>query len=342
MINNTNKDIEFGDVFSIADAYHIPASVTIELCTNCNLKCRHCYIPEHNNVGYSYEMVVNIFKQLRKLGTYELVFTGGEIFLKKEIESIIRLARSMGFDVVLFSNATLITEKIAKMLGELYIANFSTSIYSLKDKIHDSITAVPGSLNKTLEGIKLLRKYNVPIEIKTMVMKSNMNEINEINQFCKKNDFNFVASPFLFPKSDKDTSPIEMRLSRDELIKVLPLINEVIQFEPQTRKNSDFMCSSIQHSFGIDAEGNVMPCNAMFYSVGNVYESMIKDIWESKELRNIQNLHFSDLEECKNCENASYCIRCAGIALSETGNLCSKLSYACVVANARKAVIEGR
>ena len=31
------EDIEYGDVFSIADVYEIPASVTIEVNTFCNL-----------------------------------------------------------------------------------------------------------------------------------------------------------------------------------------------------------------------------------------------------------------------------------------------------------------
>ena len=43
------NNIEYGDVFQIADAYNIPASVTIEVDTQCNMRCKHCYIPNHGN-----------------------------------------------------------------------------------------------------------------------------------------------------------------------------------------------------------------------------------------------------------------------------------------------------
>ena len=67
------EDIEYGDVFSIADVYEIPASVTIEVNTFCNLYCKHCYIPGHSCAQLSFETIENILHELRELGTFETV-----------------------------------------------------------------------------------------------------------------------------------------------------------------------------------------------------------------------------------------------------------------------------
>jgi len=37
----------------------IPLIATIEILTLCNLKCLHCYIPEHNNMGLEYEFIIH-------------------------------------------------------------------------------------------------------------------------------------------------------------------------------------------------------------------------------------------------------------------------------------------
>lgn len=329
------ENIEYGDVFNIADAYEIPASVTIELCTKCNIRCKHCYIPDHGHAELSFETIHQIFLQLRQLGTFEIVLTGGEIFCRKDILDIIEMARGLGFDVIVFSNATLLNEKIVKRLSKAYISMFSTSIYSMNEAIHDGITGQAGSLAVTLGGISLLKQYGIPVEVKTMLMKDNYEDLWDIYEYCMNNGHGCVASPFIFCQSDKNKYPLNFRIGTKELQGIIPLINQIVDFSPQRRKKDDYMCPSIRHSFGIDANGDIYPCNAMFYKVGNVFESSLKDVWLSDKLREIRNLTLQDVYECNGCKISSYCVRCAGIALGENGNMLSKLDFACEVARLR-------
>lgn len=334
-VTNNFEDIEYGDVFSLADIYEIPASVTIELGTACNLHCMHCYIPNHGHSELSIETIEQIFYQLRKLGTFELVLTGGEIFCRWDGLQIVEMARKMGFDVIVFTNASLIDENCAKRLSELYIGMVSTSIYSLNKMTHDSITRHRGSLDATLRGLSYLKKYGVPVEVKTMVMKQNYQDLAEVFSYCKNNGFGCVASPFIFCMSDKNREPLNLRVRGGELEEIIPLINRIVEFTPQIRNPDDYICPSMRHSFGIDAVGNVFPCNAMFHKIGNIYKSTLRDIWFSDEAKKIRNLRYRDLEVCGACKNSSYCIRCAGIALGENGDMLSKFDYACEVAMAR-------
>lgn len=89
--------------------------------------------------------------------------TGGEIFLREDLFDIIEYARNLYMRVFLLSNATLLNEQIAARLADLSIANFSTSIYSLDENVHDNITGKKGSLKSTLKNIQLLKEYNIEV-----------------------------------------------------------------------------------------------------------------------------------------------------------------------------------
>jgi MoaA/NifB/PqqE/SkfB family radical SAM enzyme len=54
-------DLEYSDICSLADDLSIPTAVTMELCTVCNLQCRHCYIPSHNTFVLSKQEILNVF-----------------------------------------------------------------------------------------------------------------------------------------------------------------------------------------------------------------------------------------------------------------------------------------
>ena len=58
---------------------------------------------------------------------------------------------------MIFTNATLIDEKMAKDIAYLQPLSVETTIFSPSADVHDRITKLKGSLNKTLNGVKLLK-----------------------------------------------------------------------------------------------------------------------------------------------------------------------------------------
>lgn len=120
-----SNSYEYNNIIDIASVERIPFAVTIELNTTCNLRCEHCYIPKHTDCGMSAETVKRLLDDLRRLGTFELVFTGGEIFISKDIEEILDYSRDLGYSVKLFTNVTLIDGDIAKKLKDKSISLIS-------------------------------------------------------------------------------------------------------------------------------------------------------------------------------------------------------------------------
>ena len=55
-------------LFAKAYKLEIPISATLELLDMCNLRCEHCYLPEHTNQGLSTQQVKDVLDDMRRAG----------------------------------------------------------------------------------------------------------------------------------------------------------------------------------------------------------------------------------------------------------------------------------
>lgn len=304
-------------------------SVQIEVTTNCNWKCRHCYIPNHNHAGLSRATIHDLFLKMRKLGVFEVTLTGGEIFTRSDIIDIISEARDLGFRVFLYSNISLLNEKTIKTLCELYVSEISCTIFSMKSSIHDYITQVPGSLNRTLENLNTLKRYGCPVEVKTIVMSVNSQEWKEVESFCKENGFSFGIDYDVFAKVDGDTGPTQLRITTEQMYNSLQELDSAKGFEVTKYNPLSYVCDGIRNSLFIDSYGNIYPCVKYRYLIDNISSCELKDVWDnSVKLKRIQDMRRKDLKDCSNCNVNNYCFFCPGTALLEDGNECNCSSMA--------------
>lgn len=312
-----------------------PLSIMIELLTRCNLNCKHCYLPDHVDDGLDLDIIKNVVNQFRNMGGLNVSLTGGEIFLRKDIIDIISYIRSLQMRVILLSNGTLLNESIVDKLADLCITEFSTTIFSLDNTIHDEITGVPGSLQRVLKNLRILKKAGIRVQIKTPLMKANMNDFEIIREFCKENKFNFHVSPLIFEKLDGNKEPLKLRIPTEDLQKI------IFSLDSETRNKhiyvNDVPCAALHFSFAMNCRGDIYPCNSFFCKVGNIFENSLQEIWyESKILNQIRSMKKSDLPQCINCELKEECDRCPGMVFSSNGNFYGCDNYAKSIAKLRK------
>lgn len=335
-----SNDFSYDSLRKIAYDNNIPFSVTIELLTECNLRCKHCYIPNHDNDGLNTGAIIRILHELKELGTLSIILTGGEIFLRKDIFEIIEVARNLHFRVFLLSNATLLDEDKIKRLANLHISEFSVSVYSMKDSIHDSITKVSGSLKNTIDNVLIMKKYGIKVKFKTPLMKDNKLEYKELKEFCDKNGFEHEISHIITSKNNSDDSTHSLRVEQDDLMTILKDIDQPRVLDINFGIH-DEICSIIYYNFYIDSQGDAYPCNSFFYKIGSIFESSIKDIWEnSSQLKKVRSITRKDLKECTDCNLKSICNRCPGLALLEDNNLFGCSSVDKVTATVRHKILQ--
>ncbi len=306
------------EMYNLAHDNNILLSLMMELLTCCNEECVHCYIPEHNNMGLETDVVKRVISEFRELGGLNLSLTGGEIFLRSDIFKIIEYARSLNLRVFLLTNASLITEEIARKLRKLNIAELSVSIYSLDPEIHDRITKRQGALERTLRGLSYAKAQGIRIMVKTPLMECNKYSYKDLKKYCIDNGYKNMASAIIFSKSNGDDSVKDLSINTEEMSIIA---KEVANLEPVGKRNYyEEACGSLKYMLAIDSMGDVFPCNSFLYNVGNIKNDSLSKIWGNKKLKKIQNIKKEDLKKCTNCELQGVCSRCPGLAWLEEGD----------------------
>lgn len=162
----------------------------------------------------------NLFAGLKDAGCLKIHFSGGEIFLRKDVMDILQSAKSFGFKICMTTNGTLITKLIAKQLVKMKISTVAFSLDSSEPKIHDRQRGVKGSFKKTLNAVKLLNaaneKYNgrTRIRINTVITRRNYTQLPELTRLATDSG---ACELLPMPVDEKGIKKVRHRLSKSQI-----------------------------------------------------------------------------------------------------------------------------
>jgi radical SAM protein with 4Fe4S-binding SPASM domain len=320
---------------------HIPINAIIELTYRCNLRCRHCYIPEDRRhpKDLTTEELKDVITQLSELGSLYLTLTGGEVLVRRDFYDLAWHAKRLGFVLKLFTNGTLITPAHADRIAELAPLSVDISIYGALPATHDSITGSPGSYAKTMMGIRLLRERGVRVCAKMPLMAANFAEYRKVREICTELGVQVRMDPSITPMDDGCTGPLALRISDEQLFRVFS--DKDVCPKGHLPAPPSQICEAGRNTVTITPRGDVLPCLQLQLVAGNVRKEPLRTIWESSPLlTRMRELRQEDLLACSTCELATYCNRCPGLAHVEDGNYLGCSSRARQLARVRRRVAE--
>ncbi len=203
----------------------LPINATIEVTHRCPLACAHCYnnLPVGDPAARARELSLDELKrvidELADAGGLWLLFTGGEIFARHDFLDIYRHAKQRGFLITLFTNGTQITEAIADTLAEWPPFSIEITLYGRTRETYERLTKVPGSFDRCMRGIRLLKERGLPLSLKTVAVTINQHEIADMQRFAEDE----LGVPFKFDgminaRIDCSHSPLNVRLSPAEMV----------------------------------------------------------------------------------------------------------------------------
>lgn len=320
------------ELFKISERKKIPLYTVFELTYRCNLSCIHCYISEHfrkSSVELLTLKIKSVIEEIASLGGLYIVFTGGEPLLRDDIFSLCRYAKKLNFVVILFTNGTLLTEKVVSKIKHSGVDKVEVSLYGTRD-VHDFITRSNGSFNKTLLGIKLLLFYGIKVSIKTPLMKLNYKDYSFLTNLSKELGIECKFDIVITPGNDGSLEPVKYNLPRNLIKKMFnPMF---IDYKKKLIKTVDvwshIICSAGRNVVGINPEGKVYPCIQFPYCIGDVSKENFTDIWYSQRWNFIRYPKLSKYKTCVECKELLLCTRCPGLAFVEAKDVygCSSTS----------------
>lgn len=315
----------------------IPLNAHIDLTWRWNERCVHCYLDHDDPAELSLAELKDLLDQMAESGVFFLTLSGGEIFLRKDLRDIVAHARLRGFDIKLKTNAILMTEADAAWIAASGVRQVQVSIYSHLAPVHDAITRVPGSLERSLHAIGMLRARGVRTIVACVLMKQNAADWPGVQALARELGAEFTLDPTITPHISGDRTITRLNVGSAQLSQVFraeSLVGNVAQFCAPPAPASDDDLDSTPCSAGhtlcfINPNGDVYPCVQFPLPCGNVRRRRFAEIWTlSPQLSQVRSIRARDLPVCSTCTHVGSCTRCPGLAFME-GNMYGPSSADC-------------
>jgi MoaA/NifB/PqqE/SkfB family radical SAM enzyme len=137
-------------------------TIQIHPTKKCNLTCLHCYSsssPAHKEM-LDVRALNRFLEYAYEDGFNNIAVSGGEPFLYKDLEELLKFTKSLGYQNTLASNGMLLQSEHNRKILE-YVDLIAISIDG-PEELHDYIRGLKGAFNKMLNGVDVLRALDKP------------------------------------------------------------------------------------------------------------------------------------------------------------------------------------
>ncbi len=332
----------------------------IELTERCDNNCIHCYInrPAGEAAARRREMpgalVKRILDEAASLGCLSVKFTGGEPLLREDFEDLYLHARRLGMRVALFTTAALLTPRLADLLKRIPpLEPVEVSVYGMSRKSYEAVTRRPGSHDRAMAGLRLLKERGIPRLVKMAALPANAGEEAlfdawAVSEMGMDRPPSFVVQLNLHGRRDPAKSRLirRNRLSPDAVVDVLARNPaEFVKglkpfFLSQLDGGGDllFSCGAGSGTCAVDAYGVVQPCLLLRHpeTVVDFERTGLREAMGSffPEMRKRKAGRDDYLDRCARCLLLGFCEQCPAQSWMEHGVLDAPVEYLCEVAHA--------
>jgi len=305
--------------------FRAPLYVQFELTEHCNNKCYFCYNPLGRISGdeLNTQEVVGILEQLSQFGVFRINFNGGEPLMRSDFLQIIECAHSLGFELHMNTNSTLVTPDLAKIVAR-YMKSICTSILSSNEVLHDKMTGRTGAYKDVICGINTWRENGVEVEVNVCTSTENYTDIFNIGELIAKHGCYALCSTRYILNSPENRHLLLNRKQTEELIDLLIKVKDELSVirdvslpgpVPYCEVGTEYyeklrlLNVPCQYGYGlarISPVGIVTPCTISDDKMGDLRTADFSAIWLSDFWNKYKDMcHIP--EPCKVCEELSRC-----------------------------------
>ncbi|MFP4498856.1 MAG: radical SAM protein [Vulcanimicrobiota bacterium] len=294
-------------------SWEAPARMDLALTYRCNLECGKCYLNQTETEELDTDKWKEIYAVLWKIGVAQVVFTGGEPLLRKDIVELVSSADK--FVTGLITNGTLL-EELAESLKYASLDYLQITVESKDASIHNKMCGVEGAHAKTLAGIKSALKNQIQVVTNTTLTQFNRDSFLDTMKWLKETGINNISCNTLICSGQGTHYKREYGLSDEELNKLMKdacqLAGELgvnfqwysptcySSFNPLDFKLGIKTCSAATHNMTVQPDGTVIPCQSWPETVGNILQKPWEKIWNDPICKKLRERRILP-DECKGC-----------------------------------------
>ncbi|NPV56203.1 MAG: radical SAM protein [Anaerolineae bacterium] len=326
-------DLELDTVAPFSSRPAAPYRMDLAITYRCNNACTHCYNPKsrHKN-ELETKQWLQVIDQLWQIGIPHIVFTGGEPTLRPDLPQLIERAQANGQITGLNTNGRrLMDAAYLQTLVDAGLDHVQITLESHDADIHDQMVAHRGAWHQTVGGIRNALQSPLFVMTNTTMLQTNVNGMAETLDFLATLGVPTVGLNALIYSGNGLT--VGSGLPEAQLPDLLDLARrktdqaaqrliwytptQYCHFDPVQLELGVKGCTAALYNMCVEPDGEVLPCQSYYQSLGNITQKPWQQIWEHE-------LAVS-LRERKGLDEA--CYTCA--AIQECGGGCPLAKDAC-------------
>lgn len=312
----------------------------LEISDRCNEVCVHCYQEQGRKGEMSTEQVKAVMDELAQMGVLMLTLSGGEVTLRHDFIELVEHARSRAFAVRVFTNGLTMTRELAAEMKRLAVHCVEISLYSHRAEVHDFVTGVPRSFERTIAGIRYLGELGVDTHVKSPMMAMNESEMDALRAFALSlGAHTFSADPnMLMPREGGDRSPERLGRTQATFEAAVASVSPATTVEAPgavRRVAKDKPVCGAGATVLVEPNGEIRPCTMLDLKLGDVHEGVAHARQHNEARKDLVALRWSDLHGCRTCDLAGACVRCYAAALASVGDALAPYPTACADARSK-------
>lgn len=333
-------------------AQRIPVNVTIEVTRRCPLECVHCYnnLPMSDDGARHGELTlaehVKLLDELAAEGCLWILYTGGEVFARPDFLDIYRAARERGMIVTIFTNANLVTEKVADALAAMPPFSVEVTLYGATRETYERLTGIPGSYDRCLRGIRLMKERGLSVSLKTVVITVNRHELGAMKALAAELGLPFKFDAMMSPRIDCSQSPLAVRLSPEEVVGLdVEDPERMAEWErfstcflgvPKEAESDEalYHCGGGVNSCAFDPRGKMSICVLSHDHEYDWRSGSVGEGWRGF-LRAVRDTKRSRPGKCRRCALQGVCGMCPANGALESGDPEAPVDFLCETAHLR-------
>lgn len=306
------KTLRLNKFFQSLEEYSNP-TLQFHVTNKCNLRCKHCYMKCES--GYSNELsyseIITVIREFCDYGGKQIVFTGGEILLKKEFPEILKFSKEQGLYTIAITNGTLWTDPLIDEVSK-YIDQIQVSLDGYNEDTNAQVRG-SGVFDKALKcADKFLNKGTEVILAFTPMYDYEKEKYIEFGSFLVEKYSNqklfLDFAPWILNGRNISADAKKNELYYKDSIEVFDAIfpgYEVSLF-------TDIFDSPVQNcGYGkivLNSNGDFAFCSCLseIPKIGNVREMPMKEIFELSKIVS-EKTCVNHLIPCKDCDFRYLC-----------------------------------
>jgi MoaA/NifB/PqqE/SkfB family radical SAM enzyme len=301
LLSGTNKRKEWAE----QNGFYPPSTVVISPTMRCNLSCYGCYAGDYGKtLELSLDEVDSILMQMKEMGLYFAVITGGEPFFMQGIFEIFKKHDDMAF--LVFTHGGLIDEAMVERLIEVGNVMPAFSLEGYQPETDERRGA--GHFDKVMKAMRLLRENGLSFCGSFTHTRNNSHLITDpayIDFLLEQGVYALWLFSYVPVGREPNTELMPTPVQRDALRQATATYRDTkpmvfIDFWNDGPIISGCLAGGRKY-FHINANGDIEPCVFCHFAADNIRSTTLRDALASplfRKIRERQAEHGNLLRPC--------------------------------------------